>query len=192
MIKKVIATNYLGESLEMELARPEVSGLAITNIEGLGPVKATINTSEIATGDGALYNSAKLETRNIVMTLDFRFGTDIESIRHTTYKYFPIKRYITLTFVTDQRSLDAFGYVASNEPEIFNAHEVAQISVIIPVYNGEKFIKRCHDSLAAQTFEDFEMIFVDDGSKDKSLSILNKLKEKEMRFAVTRDRREWW
>lgn len=70
MIKKVIVTNYLGESLEMELARPEVSGLAITDIEGLGPVKATINTSEIATGDGALYNSAKLETRNIVMTLD--------------------------------------------------------------------------------------------------------------------------
>ena len=84
MIKKEIVTNYLGESLEMELARPEVSGLAITDIEGLGPVKATINTSEIATGDGALYNSAKLETRNIVMTLDFRFGTDIETIRHTT------------------------------------------------------------------------------------------------------------
>ena len=34
MIKKVIVTNYLGESLEMELARPEVSGLAITDIEG--------------------------------------------------------------------------------------------------------------------------------------------------------------
>jgi hypothetical protein len=132
MIKKVIVTNYLGESLEMELARPEVSGLAITDIEGLGPVKATINTSEIATGDGALYNSAKLETRNIVMTLDFRFGTDIETIRHTTYKYFPIKRYLTLTFVTDQRSLDAFGYVESNEPGIFQAHEVTQISVICP------------------------------------------------------------
>lgn len=132
MIKKVIVTNYLGESLEMELARPEVSGLAITDIEGLGPVKATINTSEIATGDGALYNSAKLETRNIVMTLDFRFGTDIETIRHTTYKYFPIKRYLMLTFVTDQRSLDAFGYVESNEPEIFQAHETTQISVICP------------------------------------------------------------
>lgn len=132
MIKKVIVTNYLGESLEMELARPEVSGLAITDIEGLGPVKATINTSEIATGDGALYNSAKLETRNIVMTLDFRFGTDIETIRHTTYKYFPIKRYLTLTFVTDQRSLDAFGYVESNEPDIFQAHETTQISVICP------------------------------------------------------------
>lgn len=132
MIKKVIATNYLGESLEMELARPEVSGLAITSIDGLGPVKATINTSEIATGDGALYNSAKLETRNIVLNLDFRFGKDIEDVRHITYKYFPIKRYITLTFETDHRTLDAFGYVEANEPDIFQEHETAQISIICP------------------------------------------------------------
>ena len=43
-----------------------------------------------------------------------------------------------------------------------------KISVIIPVYNGEKYIKRCIDSIKKQTFNDWEIILVDDGSKDKT------------------------
>lgn len=40
------------------------------------------------------------------------------------------------------------------------------ISVIVPIYNVEKYIKRCVDSIIVQTFEDFELILVDDGSTD--------------------------
>lgn len=42
------------------------------------------------------------------------------------------------------------------------------ISVIVPVYNVEKYLKRCMDSIFAQTFNDYEVILVDDGSTDKS------------------------
>lgn len=45
------------------------------------------------------------------------------------------------------------------------------ISVIIPVYNAEKYVSRCIESVKAQTFSDWQMILVDDGSKDKSLEI---------------------
>lgn len=48
------------------------------------------------------------------------------------------------------------------------------ISVILPVYNGEKTIQLCVDSMLAQDFKDFELVIVDDGSKDNSLEILNK------------------
>ena len=47
-----------------------------------------------------------------------------------------------------------------------------KISVIIPVYNVEKYLRECLDSILAQTFHDFEIICVDDGSTDKSLEIL--------------------
>ncbi len=46
------------------------------------------------------------------------------------------------------------------------------ISIIIPIFNGEKYIKRCFDSIWEQTEKNFEIIAVDDGSKDSSLDIL--------------------
>ena len=68
MIKSVTVTNYLGESLLLELSNPWEVGIAITKIEGLGPVKASINSTEISSGDGARFNSARISTRNIVFT----------------------------------------------------------------------------------------------------------------------------
>lgn len=49
-----------------------------------------------------------------------------------------------------------------------------QISVIVPVYNAEKSLNRCVDSILAQTFTDFELILVNDGSKDSSGQICDR------------------
>ena len=46
------------------------------------------------------------------------------------------------------------------------------ISVIIPMYNAEKYIGECLESVLAQTFQDFEVIVVDDCSTDKSVEIV--------------------
>lgn len=46
------------------------------------------------------------------------------------------------------------------------------ISVIIPMYNAEKYIEDCLESILAQTFQDFEVIVADDGSTDKSRAIV--------------------
>ena len=40
------------------------------------------------------------------------------------------------------------------------------ISIVVPVYNVEKYLQRCIDSILAQSFKDFELILIDDGSKD--------------------------
>lgn len=47
----------------------------------------------------------------------------------------------------------------------------AKVSVIVPLYNKAPYLKRCIDSILTQTFEDFELIIVDDGSTDDSVSI---------------------
>lgn len=54
--------------------------------------------------------------------------------------------------------------------ETSSAH-LPLISVVLPVYNGEKTVKRCVDSILAQDFEDFELLIVDDGSKDATFEI---------------------
>lgn len=46
--------------------------------------------------------------------------------------------------------------------------KIPKISVIVPVYNAEKYLRRCIESVLCQTFEDFELILVDDGSSDNS------------------------
>lgn len=54
---------------------------------------------------------------------------------------------------------------------------MSKISIIIPVYNVEKYIKKCLESLARQTMQDFEIIIVNDGSKDGSGEIIKKYKK---------------
>ena len=53
-----------------------------------------------------------------------------------------------------------------------------KVSIIIPVYNSEKYIARCIESVLNQTFDDYEIILINDGSKDKSKEILDEYKEK--------------
>lgn len=59
-----------------------------------------------------------------------------------------------------------------------------KISVIIPVYNVERFLEKCLDSILYQTFKDFEVICIDDGSTDNSLSILKSYKKKDKRIKI--------
>lgn len=132
MIHSITVTNYRGDSLEMVLAEPEKSGFAITNITGLGPGKATINSTEISTTDGALFNSARLSARNIVISLRYLWKDSIEDVRQLSYRYFPIKQKVTLLFKTDNREAEIEGYVESNEPNIFSDAEGADISIICP------------------------------------------------------------
>ena len=61
---------------------------------------------------------------------------------------------------------------------------MAKISVVVPVYNVEKYLKECIDSIINQTLEDIEIICVNDGSTDSSLEILNDYAKKDSRIIV--------
>lgn len=58
------------------------------------------------------------------------------------------------------------------------------ISVIIPVYNAENYVGRCIESVQVQTYNNWQMILVDDGSKDKSLEICQKYADGDDRISV--------
>lgn len=134
MIKKVTVTNHLGESLTIELANPESSGFAIYSIRGLGPVTANVNVTNFSLSDGAVFNSARLPTREIVISMYFWWGLleTIEQIRHKSYRYFPIKKQISLVIETDERKVAIDGIVEKNEPDIFNQMEAAEITILCP------------------------------------------------------------
>src|SRR5688500_13291621 len=58
------------------------------------------------------------------------------------------------------------------------------ISVVMPVFNGQRFLAQAMDSLLAQTFRDFEVVAVDDGSTDKSPEILRRYAKADSRVRV--------
>ena len=59
-----------------------------------------------------------------------------------------------------------------------------KVSIVVPVCNVEKYVGECLESLIQQTLRDIEIICINDGSKDNSLAILNKYKEKDPRIVV--------
>ena len=59
-----------------------------------------------------------------------------------------------------------------------------EISIIIPNYNTEKYLSRCLDSLINQTFKDIEIIVIDDGSKDKSVDVVQKYAKQDKRIKL--------
>lgn len=58
------------------------------------------------------------------------------------------------------------------------------ISIIIPVYNAEKYLKKCLDSILSQTYKDFEVILINDGSIDDSKKICEEYQKKDKRFKL--------
>lgn len=59
-----------------------------------------------------------------------------------------------------------------------------KVSIIIPVYNAEKYLSHCLDSLVNQTLKEIEIICINDGSKDNSLNILEEYQKKDLRIKI--------
>lgn len=58
------------------------------------------------------------------------------------------------------------------------------VSIILPVFNAERFLSQCLDSILRQTYQDWELIAVDDGSKDGSMEILKSYEKREHRIHI--------
>ena len=132
MIKTVTVTNYLGESLTLELSNPFDIGINVRSIEGIGPPKGNVNYTEIASGDGGQFNSARASIRNITMQLGLMPVPTVEESRHRVYKYFPLDQQVTLRFETDKRLCEITGWVEECEPDIFSDDETIDISIVCP------------------------------------------------------------
>lgn len=58
------------------------------------------------------------------------------------------------------------------------------ISVIVPVYNSERFLNQCIESILEQTYRDLEIIIINDGSTDRSLEIMEEYAKHEQRIVL--------
>lgn len=132
MIQAVTITNHLGDSIRLDIFRPEETGLLIEEIDGLGPAKANILFTELATTDGAVENFSRLNTRELNIKLRLLEHPTVEDTRLSVYKYFPIKQEIKFEIETDRRKAYTFGKVEVDDPDIFSDKESVDLSIICP------------------------------------------------------------
>ncbi|WP_130837520.1 phage tail domain-containing protein [Lachnoclostridium sp. Marseille-P6806] len=132
MIKSINVKNFKGESTDLVMGGPGDSGLFVTNITGLAPTDATINMIDLVTSDGSFFNSARLGSRQIVITCLYQSIPDGEQARKASYKYFPVKKQVTLTFNTDKVVASITGYVEKNEATVFDQLSSCQITIDCP------------------------------------------------------------
>lgn len=76
--------------------------------------------------------------------------------------------------------MDVSNFVISKKTKVLNT----VISIIIPIYNVETYLKECVDSVLIQTFKDFEILLIDDGSKDSSGKLCDEIASTDSRIKV--------
>lgn len=126
MIRSVKLENEFGDSIEL-IGNPYYK---VTNIEGLNPAAATINTSSNGIYDGSRFDSSKVNNRNIVITLVVE--DPVETNRIALYNYVKPKRYIRFYYKNDIRDVYIDGRVETCEVNPFSQKTTVQISIICP------------------------------------------------------------
>jgi glycosyltransferase involved in cell wall biosynthesis len=111
--------------------------------------------------------------------------------KHALFNIEYIKRKIARTDNLKEQSIsltpNGLNQISSdNLTSISSNNSSPLVSVIVPVYNVELYLRQCLDSVVNQTLKDIEIICIDDGSIDNSLSILNEYACKDKRFIVLR------
>lgn len=119
-----------------EDGRSETDLVQIRNIDGLDPVKASVNTSLFGSVDGSAYTGASVGQRNIVLTVhpnpDWKTWT-FESLRRLIYSYFMTKRPVRLVFISDDiPPVEILGIVESVDNVMFSKDPEFNVSVICP------------------------------------------------------------
>jgi hypothetical protein len=132
MLQKLTATNRQGNALELPLA--DISeGFIVREIEGLGPVKATLVSSMFVHQDGAEHHTSYREPRNIVITLGLAptMALTVYSLRSLLYEFFMPKTEVDLRFTLDGGSIrEIHGHIETAEPDIFSKEPSIKISIM--------------------------------------------------------------
>lgn len=121
---KLQVTNEQGATLALNPS----SDYIVTDVSGVTPPTATINSSELAGGDGALYNSSRIDSRNIVLTVVIK--QPIERNRIGLYQYFRMGKKINLQFENGTRKVQTTGYIESFDTSLFTSKQTVVISIL--------------------------------------------------------------
>ena len=122
--------NKVGEVLRLT---QDESEFQVVRIDGLNPPNAQINMMTMANIDGARYNSSKLETREIVLTIQLNGAGDfVEANRQRLYRFFPTKEWCKFYYTNNFRDVFIEAYANTVTVSPFDNTQQMQVSIICP------------------------------------------------------------
>ena len=123
---ELILENAAGDQLTFTQNSP----FTVTEIQGLNPPEATINTSQIALIDGAKFNSSKLNMRtiNVAFAIEYKAAAN----RIEVYKVLKSKQYVKLYYNGQFRKVFIEGYIASIDISYFEMKQIVTCAIICP------------------------------------------------------------
>ena len=133
MITSFTVTNDRKRSKKFTLRNPYPDGIFIKNIKGLGPADVQLSQYDHAAVAGSKITGSRVGARNIVFTLGFApTNGDVEASRLISYSTFPVGTIVRMEFVTEHQKVEIYGWVETNEPDIFNENVTSTVSVMCP------------------------------------------------------------
>lgn len=113
-----------------QLTFEQNSPFTITEIQGLNPPDATINTSQIVLMDGAKFNSAKVNMREIMLAFAIEYSASYN--RDQMYKVLKTKQWIKFYYTGDYRNLFIEGYIQSIDIAYFEMKQIVTCTILCP------------------------------------------------------------
>jgi hypothetical protein len=133
MLTKLDVDDKQGHTLSLPL-QDSSAGYTVKSIEGLDPVKATITSSQFAQLDGSQQQSARRETRNVIVTIGiepYSGGSTVRALRTALYAYFMPKAFLIFKFYEDNvLTATIEGQVESCEAPLFSKDPELKVSVL--------------------------------------------------------------
>lgn len=123
---KLVLENKNGDQLTFGMGSP----FTITDVQGLNPPDATINTSQIALIDGAKFNSAKINVRQINIAFAIEYSAAYNRIN--VYKVLKSKQWVRMYYTGDQRDVYIDGYIQSIDISYFDMKQMVTCSILCP------------------------------------------------------------
>lgn len=115
-------------------------------------------------------------------TIAFFLEGDCPKWNKTARRNFEFVKWAIRTYVKNNKSM-SYDF-DQTEAVITSSNQNPKVSIVVPVYNTEGFIGETLDSVLNQTYSDFEIVCIDDGSTDKGLNILRAYAQKDKRISV--------
>lgn len=129
MINRITVISPYDDIASYKTSLSDTNDIYLTDADGLGPAKAILNSSSVATQDGRTFNSSRVDNRSITLTFMYRVNSDVAYNRQLLYRYFPPKKAVTIILETDNRNVYVQGLVESNAPSIFTQKPSSQIVI---------------------------------------------------------------